>query len=222
VPVHKFLFDVSFDVDEQAAARRQKAKEAAPPPPPPPPTFSTEELEKARTKAYAEGRKAGQAAGCQQGRSEAEGEMQAAATDALVRLADGVGQLVADRDDVNAGRTAQPLRIALAVIGKLLPSLVRRHGAQELEDFITACLSEAVDEPRLAIRINEGLMATLRPRIEEMAAQRGFAGRLIILGDPGVAPADARIEWAEGGAERNTNQLLAEITATAERMLGAQ
>ena len=62
VPVHKFLFDVSFDVDEQAAA-----------------------------------------------------------TDALVRLADGVGQLVADRDDVNAGRTAQPLRIALAVIGKLLP-----------------------------------------------------------------------------------------------------
>jgi flagellar assembly protein FliH len=218
VGVHKFLFDVSFDSDEEAAVRRQKAKEA--PPPPPPPTFSAEELERTRTKAYAEGRKAGQTAGYQQGRSEAEAALQATATDALVRLADGVELLVADRDDVNAARTAQPLRIALAMIGKLFPSLVRQHGTQELEDFITACLAEAVDEPRLAIRVNEGLMGALRPRIEEMAAQRGFAGRLIILGDPAIAPADARIEWAEGGAERNTNHLLADLTAAAERMLG--
>ena len=220
--VQKLLFDVSFDVDDQETARRQKAKAEAAPAPPPPPTFSAEELERTRTKAFGEGRKAGQTAGYQQGRSEAEKQIQATTAEALVRLADGIEVLVADREGLNAARAGQPLAIALAVVNKLLPSLIRRHGAAELEDFITACVNEAIDEPRLAIRVNDGMVATLRPRIEEMAAQRGFAGRLVILGDPGIAPADARIEWAEGGAERNTNQLLAEITAVAERMLGAQ
>ncbi len=220
--VQKFLFDNSFDFDDQETARRQKAKAEAAQAPPPPPTFSAEELEHTRTKAYAEGRKAGQAAGYQQGRDEADKQMQATLTDAMVRLADGVEVLVADRDDLNAARTGQPLEIALAVLDKLLPNMIRRYGAAELEDFITACLNEAIDEPRLAIRINDRMVDTLRPRLEEMAAQRGFGGRLIILGDPRIAPADARIEWAEGGAERNTNQLLADITAVAERMLGAQ
>jgi len=221
VAVQKFLFDVSFDTDDEEA-RRQKAKAAEVPPPPPPPTIITEELEQARSKAHAEGRKAGLAAGLQQGRDEAEKQMQAALTDALVRLADGVEVLVADREDLNAARTGQPLAMAMAMVNKLLPSLIRSHGATELESFIATCLNEAIDEPRLAIKVSEGMVAALRPHIEAMAADRGFAGRLIILGDARLGPSDARIEWADGGAERNTEQLLADITAIAERMLGTQ
>ena len=41
------------------------------------------------------------------------------------------------------------------------------------------------------------------------------------MADPALGPSDARIEWADGGAERNTRQLLADIEQAAERMLGA-
>ncbi|MEI6984727.1 MAG: flagellar assembly protein FliH [Rhodospirillaceae bacterium] len=216
------MFDVSFDADEGRQGRRLKetVQVAVPPPPPPPPSFSVGELEAARKKAYVEGMVAGKADGYRKGREEAEGERQAALADALIRLADGVATLVADRDDLNAARTGQPLQIAMAIIGKLFPGLIRRHGPEELEEFITACLNEAIDEPRLKITINDGLLEELRPIIENLAEQRGFAGRLVILGSPAQGMSDARIEWAEGGAERNTSQLLADIEQTALRMLG--
>ncbi len=209
-------------MDDPDAPRRKKEKVEEPPPPPPPPTFSGEELESTRAKAYAEGEAAGQDAGYRRGRDEAKAEIEAALAHATQRLAASAERLLVDRDAVNADRTGQPLRIAMAVIDKLLPHLIQRHGSEELEEFISACLNEAIDEPRLIIRVNDGLLDALRPRVEEMAAMRGFDGRLVIQGDPATAAGDARIEWAEGGAERNTTQLLADITATATRMLGAE
>lgn len=222
--IRKFQFDISFDADDSPEGRKRKKEieEPPPPPPPPPPTFSEEELARTRAKAYAEGRAAGDAEGYERGRSEAEGETQAAMADAMIRLADGIEQIMADRDELNADRTGQPARIAMAVIGKLFPATLRRHGARELEEFITACVNEAIDEPRLTIRVNDGLSGELRPVIEALAAQRGFGGRLVVLGEAALGPSDARIEWADGGAERNTKHLLADIERTAERMLGME
>ena len=219
--IQKFLFDISFDTEDSPEGRRRKKAEEQELPPPPPPTFSEEELAQTRAKAYAEGEAAGHAKGYEQGRSEAEGELQAALTDAMVRLADGVEQMMADRDDLNAERTGQPKLIARAIVAKLLPAMVRRHGTQELEEFIATCLTEAIDEPRLLVRVNGGLEGEVRARVEELASQRGFTGRLIVQSDPAFGPSDARIEWADGGAERSTRQLLADIEQTADRMLGA-
>ena len=223
--IQKFLFDVSFDSDGPGSGTRRGARAQEPPPPPPPPpepTFSAADLEQARNAGYAEGLAAGHADGYGQGRAEVEGENQTAIADALIRLADGVETLVADRDELNETRTSQPMQIAHTIIAKLLPNLIRRHGGEELEAFIAACVNEAVDEPRLMIRVSNALLADLRPGIEEIASQRGFGGRLVILGDPALGPSDARIEWADGGAERNTAQLLADIGKVADRMLGGE
>jgi hypothetical protein len=32
-----------------------------------------------------------------------------------------------------------------------------------------------------------------------LAQESGFAGRLVVLGEPDIAPGDGRIEWADGG-----------------------
>ncbi len=221
--IQKFLFETDFDAGNPAAQRRPVSKEPPPPPPPPPPpTFSTEELENAKKLAFNQGHAAGKAAGHTEGYNKASSELQATIADATVRLADGIERLMADRDDLNAGRAGQPLLIALAILAKLLPVTIERHGMAELETFITTCLMEAVDEPRLSIKIADMMLEHMRPRIEELARQRGFGGRLIILGDPRLGPSDARIEWAEGGAERNTDALLADLVAVADKMLGGQ
>ena len=221
--IQKFLFDTDFDADDPAAQRRAKKNEPPPPPPPPPPpTFGEAELEQAKKAAFAKGMAAGKIEGHNEGYAKASSEMQATLTDATVRLADGIEQMMADRDDLNAGRTGQPLKIALAILSKLLPVTIGQHSRDELEAFIVSCLTEAVDEPRLSVKVGACVLEQMRPRIEELAGQRGFGGRLIILGDPKLGASDARIEWAEGGAERNTEALLADLVAVAEKMLGGQ
>ncbi|MEI6559328.1 MAG: hypothetical protein WCO00_13060 [Rhodospirillaceae bacterium] len=220
--IQKFLFETDFDADNPVAQRRTRSKEPPPPPPPPPPpTFSGDELEQARKAAFAKGHTAGKVEGHNEGYAKASSELQASLADASIRLADGVDQLLADRDDLNADRTGQPLKIALAILSKLLPVTIERHGQDELEAFIVGCLAEAVDEPRLSIKVAQAVLEPMRARIEALATQRGFGGRLIILGDAKLGASDARIEWAEGGAERNTEVLLGDLLAIAERMLGA-
>ena len=221
--IQKFQFDTDFDADTPAGRSRAKKNEPPPPPPPPPPpTFSEAELDQAKKAAFGKGHATGKQEGHAEGYAKASNEVQARLAEATKRVADGVERLLVDRDAVNAARSGQPLKIALAIFSKLLPTTLDRYGLEELEAFIISCLHEAVDEPRLSIKVGQAILEPMRPRIEQLAKERGFGGRLIILGEPTLGPSDARIEWAEGGAERNTEALLADIVAVAEKMLGGQ
>jgi flagellar assembly protein FliH len=62
------------------------------------------------------------------------------------------------------------------------------------------------------VRVNEGLYAAVREKIDDIARAQGFGGRLVVLGEPGIAVGDCRIEWADGGVNRDTG--------VAERAIG--
>ena len=49
------------------------------------------------------------------------------------------------------------------------------------------------------VRINDALYDAAHARIETLAKQSGFAGRLVILAEPEIQTGDCRIEWADGG-----------------------
>jgi flagellar assembly protein FliH len=49
------------------------------------------------------------------------------------------------------------------------------------------------------VRINDQLYEAARERIERLAKQSGFEGRLVILAEPEIETGDCRIEWADGG-----------------------
>ena len=53
--------------------------------------------------------------------------------------------------------------------------------------------------PHLVVRISDGLYEAARERIEMLAKQSGFSGRLVLLADPEIAGGDCKIEWADGG-----------------------
>lgn len=243
--VRKFTFDESFDVDAPAQPALAYAYEQDLPPEPepepepdipPPPTFSQEELDAARQQGFIEGESAGRAAGYGQGFADgrnagiAEGDAAgraAVANDANVRLANaldriaaGVGNLIAGRDALNAARRDQPVHIALAIVRKLFPELSRRGGAMEVEGMVRTCLTELMDEPRLVVRCAEDIVGPVRERLEAVSGG-SFGAKLMVLGEPGMAPGDCRIEWAEGGAERSTAALMAEVEACAARLLEA-
>jgi flagellar assembly protein FliH len=73
-----------------------------------------------------------------------------------------------------------------------------------------------VAAPHIVVRVNEGLYAAAREKIEDIARAHAFGGRLVALGEPDIAAGDCRIEWADGGVRRDagaTDRAIGEAVA---------
>jgi flagellar assembly protein FliH len=186
----KFLFDTTFAAK---AEREQKPK----------PQFTDEDLAAARGE--------GQQAGFQMGRESALREIERRAADALEAVAAGLAGVDAAQARAVAELRAEAARLALAIAGKLAPTLVARRPLAEVEAVIAECLGQLPTEPRVVVRVAEGLVEVLSGRIDELARRVGFSGAVVLLGEPAMAPGDARVEWADGGAERDLARTLGAI-----------
>ncbi|HEV7367930.1 FliH/SctL family protein [Arenibaculum sp.] len=215
----KFLFDTSFD---DPTRRREELEPPPPPPPvpepepepapPPEPTFSREELLRAHEDGYADGFAAGKAA-AETAAAQRLADVLAAAEAALLAMLAQAEASAADRRDEAA-------RIAMAIARKLLPTQARRHGLAEVEAMIEDCVAEMIEEPRLVVRVHDEMLDEIAGRIDALTTARGFAGKTIVLADPTLGYGDCRVEWAEGGAEREAERLWRDLDRIAGRLLG--
>ncbi|MGO8914996.1 MAG: hypothetical protein ACLQJR_03720 [Stellaceae bacterium] len=203
---HKFLFDQSFDLPDAARGVQRK-----PPPPPPEPTFSRAELEAAR--------EAGVAAGHAAALAEAAQSIEARAAGSLSSLALGLKVILVARQRYAEDARRSALDTLRAVIAKVVPALCRKAPLVEIETMVADCLREAFDEPRIVLRVADGLFETMRQRLEAVTAASGFPGKIVLLADETLGPGDARVEWAEGGAERDARRLMHDIDGALARAL---
>ncbi|HYD99912.1 MAG TPA: FliH/SctL family protein, partial [Alphaproteobacteria bacterium] len=141
---------------------------------------------------------------------------------ALGRIVAAAEEAVAEQAEQRAGLTADAARLAFAIVGKVLPALMRGHGAAEVEALIAGCLDERPEEARLTVRLHPEMHDALKPRIAEMAAERGFEGKLVLLRDAALDFGDCRVEWADGGIERLVARVWADLDAATARALGAE
>ncbi|CAK0767115.1 putative Flagellar assembly protein FliH [Azospirillaceae bacterium] len=196
------------------------AQPQSPPPPPlpPPQMYTSEQFTKARSDGYNMGEMAGRETGYNIGHAEAMREIENRTAAALERTAESIGRLISERHSLNHERSTQPLRLALAIARKVMPEMARRHGLGEVEAMISNLVGELIDEPRLVIRVGGGAQTKARETLENVLQARGFGGRVVVLEDTTLGAADCRVEWAEGGAERSTAQLLTDIEQAAARL----
>ena len=210
------MFDTQFDAPPPAP---EPVVEEIPaePPPPPPPTFSAAELEAARQQGYGQGR----TEGLQQGRTEA----LTGQDKLLAQLLDSISFRLAEVMTEQAARFAQSqeaiLQIALTIARKLLPATIQRQGLAEIEAAVLGVLGELMSEPRLVVRVHDSMLDTITIKLQREAEQRGYAGKLVFLADPDFGPSDCRVEWADGGLERDTSRLWGEIDKAVAHVLQA-
>jgi flagellar assembly protein FliH len=204
---HKFLFDQSFD---QPDAPRAAAPRRAPAPPSEP-TFSKADLEAARQQ------------GDEAGRAAAFGE---AAQSTEARIAETLSSVAARVEELLAARQRyadEAQRSACETMGvllrKVVPALSRRAPLAELEALMSDCLRDAFDEPRIVMRVADTLFEPVQRRLGALTAAAGFAGKVVLLADETLGPGDARVEWAEGGAERDARRLMRDIDGALARAL---
>ena len=202
----RFTFDRSFDAPPEPVEVTI--------PDPPPETFSREELDAAR----AAGWQAGHAAGLAEANASLEAHM--AAT--LGRLDAALGDLISRHTEALTHVRADAAELASEVGQKLARALIASSPLGEIERFLANCLNDLVDEPRLVVRLPDPLVDALRERVDSLASVAGFAGQIVLLGDPTLQGSDARIEWAHGGAERNTQMLQADIDEAVARYISSR
>ncbi len=160
-------------------------------------------LDQARAEAFAEGETAGRQAALD-GIERALAETMTAICAGLETLDDAHrAGLETIRDDA--------ARLAHLIASKLAPVLIRRAPVEEILALAGECLTRMPTEPRIVLRVEESLVEATRARIDEVATGAGFSGAVILLGDPMLGPGECRVEWPDGGAERDPRALAGEI-----------
>jgi len=193
--VEKFDFGHSFDADAGESTREKRKSK----------------LEVQTEEAFQKGRTAGLA--------EARSGLEQQSTTAIQAICQSFAALDQTRIAVEETMSRQAIGVATALVGKALPALARREAIAEIETVIAECIGKVLDEPRLVVRVTESLMDTLREPIEAAAKQSGFSGKIIVLAEHGLGASDCRVEWADGGAERNLDTIWQEIEATIQHTL---
>lgn len=141
---------------------------------------------------------------------------------ALERIADGIGAAAKTLSAVEARLEGEAVEVAVAVARKLAPALIAREPFDEIAALASDCFRQLVTAPHIVVRINDALYAAAREKLEDIVRARGFEGRLVVLAEPEIAPADCRIEWADGGVNRDSAAAGAAIDAAVVAYLSAR
>jgi flagellar assembly protein FliH len=206
--VRKFLFERSFDVEEEDVA-----EPAAPEPEPEVvvPTFSEEEMNAARAQAFAQGR--------DQGLAEAAAATEQAILQALSVLDQRLAELLHLATNSHAAATDDAVAVAIGIVRKLFPALSAQGALAEVEHTVVEAMRLVLDQPRLAIYVNEAILPRLAERVEALSAEAAYRGQVELKPDAALPPGDCRVEWTDGGAQRDTAALWRAIDAILERNL---
>jgi flagellar assembly protein FliH len=199
----KFLFDVDF-----GGTGTQTAEQAA----------SRLALEQAVAEAEARGYRTGQAAG----RTEAGIELERRKAAAFERIGGAVAALASSLDGIERRLEAEAVEVAVAVASKLAGELIAREPFAEIAALAADCFDQLAGVPHVVVRVNDSLYAEARERLEEIARVRGFDGRLVVLAEPDIASGDCRIEWADGGLNRDRARVEAAIGEAVANYLAVQ
>ena len=204
----KYLFDTSFEAEDLGGDTARPVRK------PPPPKFDQEDLDRAR----AEGHAAGKETGTQEVMQSIEQQI----SQAVNAISEQLIGLSRAQVESHERRTSEALEVALAVVRKIFPRLAGSHGLAEIETIVHECLERLREEPRIVIRVADALLDQVETRIGELVARAGFEGRIVYLAQDGSNPGDVLVEWADGGAERNSEEMWREIDRITARVASSR
>ena len=190
----KFNFGNSFDA---ATAPRKKTM-----------AYGEDEMNAARAAAFAEGERAGH--------ERAMADIARRAADAAERMVKSLAALVAAEQPRQEKARADAATVGVTAAMKFAPTLTAAQPIEEIRAMIVECATVAYAEPRLVVRVAEPLVDAVKAITDEIIKSHVYTGKFVLLGDPRLEGSDCRVEWADGGAERNER----DITAAINRIVG--
>jgi flagellar assembly protein FliH len=198
----KFLFDIDFSAPDNTRERPATPAEIA------------QKIASAEARAYRDGFDAAQ--------REAKAESDRRSALALEEIGMAIQTIATRFSGIEARMETEAVDVAVAVARKLTGALVASEPLGEITRLVSDCFSHLVSTPHLVVRINDSLYEAARERIERLAKQSGFDGRLVILAEPEIETGDCKIEWADGGVVLERAAIEAKISELVGRYMASR
>jgi len=198
----KFLFDMDFSAPDKSRERPATPSEIA------------QKIAAAEARAYRDGFDAGQ--------REAKAESDRRSALALEEIGIGIKGIAARFGGIETRMENEAVDVAVAVARKLCSELIAGEPLAEITGLVGDCFAQLVSTPHLVVRINDSLYESARERVERLAKQSGFEGRVVILAEPGIETGDCRIEWADGGVVLDRAAIEAKISELVGRYIASR
>lgn len=157
-----------------------------------------EDLKMAYDKGYTEGLEAGKAEVSKE-RMEIDGKIAAALEGTSSRL-EGFFQTY---QDVLAKAADNTARLALQISHKIAGDAIEKNAEEIIEGMVRRSMEYIYTEPGIDITVNAALAVSIKERVENIAKQKHFEGKVNINGSDAIAVGDCTIKWSDGGAKQN-------------------
>jgi len=211
----KFMFNRSFDLPDLPEKEEEAVDESeAEEPEIIVPTFSAEEMSAARDEGFVKGRK--------EGVREASETTERLISETTQLIDTHLSNLFDQQRAANARIFQDAIGVSVTTVKKCFPHLNAKNGIDEIEHIVSEVLAQILEEPRVVINVHTDLKSPLDARLETITQKTHFDGRAVIREDAAIAPGDCRIEWSNGGAERNMDELWQRIDQIVESNLAAE
>lgn len=162
-------------------------------------TFSEEEVaekvKEAEKKAYERGLKA-----AQESIEQSQKELLESINNKLIAL-------IANTMKAEETAEQEAFVLARAVVDKLVPGLNEEHAAEIVNKFIADNFNSFKNESKLSFYIHPDIISYAQETIAKLANSYDFEGKIALHKDASLEKADCRIEWENGGVERNSAEL---------------
>ena len=182
------------------------------------PTITLVEAERRRADAESQAHRKGFAAGLAQ----AQGETAEKLAGALALIGEAMPRIEKALAGVESRLEAEAVQVAVAVGAKLAPELIARQPFDEIAALAVDCFRQMIKAPHVVVRVAPELYEEAKAKLEEIAQSRGFEGRLMVMSEGGLAAGDCRIEWADGGINRDRAAVEDTINVCVTRYLSAK
>lgn len=159
--------------------------------------------------------------GQEAGRAEALNSLEQSCEALLRNIFTATQNLEQRQDEQIALMQREAAKLAYAIIEKLAPAVVERTPLAEIELLVGQCLKNSPLEPRLVIRVDDAILPALQDKLEEMKHASGYPGQIILISEPMPHISDCRVEWANGGVERDFKSLMRTIESTIQHFIDA-
>src|SRR5215468_3086836 len=181
--------------------------------------FTAADIDTARQLGYEEGVRQGREDGRVEGAEAALTEAETRTNAAFTALAEQLTALAERQEEMFTALAQDCERLVHVILDRLLPELVRRGGGEEILGVVRTALTIACNDPVVEVRVPHDVVESIRPRIARLTRDLTFRGRVDLHGDSFLSDGMVRVRWLHGGAQRDPDQMLTEVTTIVARVL---
>ena len=119
--------------------------------------------------------------------------------------------LIAGQEETRREDEQSALRLAVGLVRKLLPALEQDVAKQEVGAFLEDNFADFRREKSLSFSFHPDMAAEIAPLLSKLAEKNDFEGRIAVHKDINLGLSDCRVEWRNGGVERNSAEVLDKV-----------